>query len=163
MNKKLTEREKARGVDPNAPRGISFYSVKSDETRYARTSAQIQGYINSSDRGINASRGQDKGWRLDAEWVKKIRDFKNDEDKMDTLAAKLRLEDGVSPSSIQILHYIYGRQIRAYARRRGENENEFEQKYLKQLSSQPEEPVSEDTKDSSEANKTDKPKTVIKK
>lgn len=142
---KLTEREKARGVDPNAPKGISFYSVKSDELRYAKTGAQIQGYINSSDMGINASRGQDYGWRLSPEWVKRIRDFRNDEDKMDTLAAKLRLEDGAYPSDIQILTHIYSKQLRAYARSKGENENQFEQKYLDQLSEKPQTAKKEDT------------------
>lgn len=140
-----TERQEARGIDPNAPKGIEFYSVKSDEARFAKSSAQIQAYINSSDIGINASRGQDYGWRLGAEWVKKIRNFKDDEDKMDTLAAKLRLEDGVMPTNIQILLYIYGRQLRSYARSRGENENQFEEKYLKAIS-QTQEPVAETVK-----------------
>lgn len=131
--KKQPTREEMRGIDPNAPKGVSFYNTKSGETRYAKSSAQIQAYVNSSNMGINASRGQDYGWKLGAEWVKRIRRFREDEDKMDTLAAKLRLDDGVSPSDMQIILYIYGRQIRAYARRKGENEETFEQQYLQDV------------------------------
>jgi hypothetical protein len=101
------------------PEGIAFFSVKTGETFYCKLEPTIQAMINSSDMGINASRGQDFGWRLAPEWVKKVRDFRNDETKVDSLAARLRLEDGVSPSTTQILYYIYGREVRAYLQRLG--------------------------------------------
>lgn len=116
------------------PEGIAFFSVKSGETMYARLEPTIAAFINSSDMGINASRGQDFGWRLDPTWVKKIRAFRNDEDKMDALAAKLRLEDGVSPNTTQILYYIYGRQVRQYLQRLQEEENPFEEQYQQDIS-----------------------------
>lgn len=131
---KQTEREIARGIDPNAPKGVSFYSVETDETRYAKSGAQIQAYINSSNMGINASRGQDFGWRLSPEWVKRIRNFKLDDDKMEALAAKLRLEEGQVPNDIQILHHIYGRQLRAYAQRIKDSQRPYEERYLQQIS-----------------------------
>jgi hypothetical protein len=116
------------------PEGIAFFSIKTGETHYCRLEPTIAAYINSSDMGINASRGQDFGWRLDPEWVKKIRNFRSDEDRMDTLAAKLRLEDGVSPSTTQILYYIYGRQVRQYLQRLREEDAPFEEQYQKDIS-----------------------------
>lgn len=127
------------------PEGIAFYSIKSDETHYCKLEPTIQAYINSSDMGINASRGQDYGWRLAPEWVNKVRDFQADEDKMDTLASKLRLEDGVSPTTIQILLYIYGRQVRSYLQRLREEDAPFAEKYQKNISkgSRPRQPIEE--------------------
>lgn len=143
MNKPLQE-----------PEGIAFFSIKTGETHYARLEPTIQAYLNSSDMGINASRGQDYGWRLAPEWVKKIRNFRDDERKMDTLSAKLRLEDGVEPSTTQILFDIYGRQVRAYLQRIREEDTPFADKYQEDISSNPRstvkapknEPVVEDVK-----------------
>lgn len=116
------------------PEGIAFFSIKTGETMHARLEPTIAAFINSSDMGINASRGQDYGWRLDPEWVKKIRAFRADEDAMDRLAAKLRLEDGQSPSTTQILYYIYGRQVRAYLQRLQEEEAPFADQYQRDIS-----------------------------
>ena len=122
------------GVKLKEPEGISFYSIKTGETFYAKLEPTISAMINSSDMGINASRGQDFGWRLHPDWVKKVRDFKRDESKMDTLSAKLRLEEGQTPSTTQILYYIYGRQVRAYIQRLEEEENPFAEEYQKAIS-----------------------------
>lgn len=116
------------------PEGISFYSIRTDETFYAKLEPTIAAMINSSDMGINASRGQDFGWRLAPKWVKLVRDFADDESKMDTLAAKLRLEDGEVPSTTQILNYIYGRQVRDYLRRLKDEESPFADKYAQAIS-----------------------------
>lgn len=118
----------------NRPKGIGFYSVKTGETRYAVLDAQIQGYINSSDLGINASRGQDFGWRLSPEWVKQVRAFRANENKMATLSAKLRLEDDQLPSLTQVLYAIYGQQLRAAQSRAQAEENPFEEEYLQNIS-----------------------------
>lgn len=138
------------------PEGIGFYNIKSDETHYAKLEPTIQAYINSSDMGINASRDQDFGWRLEPKWVKAVRDFQNDEDKMDTLSAKLRLEDGVSPNTIQILLYIYGRQVRAYLQRLRDDDTPYAEKYQQAIARPqrpaPTEPVMDPiTEDVSEA------------
>ena len=119
------------------PEGITFFSVKTGETMYGRLEPTIAAFINSSDMGINASRGQDYGWRLHPDWVKKVRAFRADEDSMDRLAAKLRLEDGVSPNTTQILYYMYGRQVRQYLQRLQEEENPFEQQYQEEISTNP--------------------------
>ena len=117
------------------PEGIAFFSVKTGETFHCKLEPTIQAMINSSDMGINASRGQDFGWRLAPEWVKKVRDFRNDETKVDSLAARLRLDDGVSPSTTQILYYIYGREVRAYLQRLQEEDAPFEEQYQSEISS----------------------------
>ncbi len=128
--------------DDNTPKGIGFYSVQTGETRYAQLDAQIQGYLNSSDLGINASRGQDFGWRLSADWVKKVRAFRADETKMSTLAAKLRLEDDQLPNLTQILYAIYGEQVRGERSRAQERDKPFEQEYLQAIGN-PETPQSD--------------------
>lgn len=115
------------------PKGVEFYSIRTGETHYCKLGATISAYINSSDMGVNASRGQDYGWRLGAKWVKKVRAFRRDEDKMDTLAAKLRLEDGVSPTTTQILYYLYGREVRAYLQRLRDNDAPFEEEYQRSI------------------------------
>jgi len=115
------------------PEGISFFSIRTGETFYAKLEPTIAAMINSSDMGINASRGQDFGWRLAPKWVKLVRDFADDESKMDTLAAKLRLEDGEVPSTTQILNYIYGRQVRDYLRRLKDEEAPFADKYAQDI------------------------------
>lgn len=117
-------------MENELPKGIGFFSVQTGETRYAQLDAQIQAYINSSDLGINASRGQDFGWRLSPEWVKKVRAFRADENKMTTLAARLRLDDDQLPSLTQVLYAIYGQQLRIARSRAQEKENPFEQDYL---------------------------------
>lgn len=119
------------------PAGIAFYSIKTGETFHAKLEPVIAGLINSSDMGINASRGQDFGWRLAADWVKKVKDFSRNETKMDTLAAKLRLEDGVTPSTIQILYYIYGREVRKYLQKLEDDDTPFAQEYQEAIAEQP--------------------------
>jgi hypothetical protein len=127
------------------PKGIGFYSVETGETRYAQLDAQIQAYINSSDLGINASRGQDFGWRLSPDWVKMVRAFRADETKMDNLAAKLRLEDDQLPSLTQILYAIYGQQLRVAKSHAQGKEKPFEQDYLSAIGE--EEPAQSDPLD----------------
>lgn len=137
------------------PKGIGFYSINTGETRYAQLDAQIQAYINSSDLGINASRGQDFGWRLSPDWVKMVRAFRADETKMDNLAAKLRLEDDQLPSLTQILYALYGQQLRAAKSANRAKEKPFEQEYLSAIGD--DEPVTVDPLDrydeNGEANK----------
>lgn len=120
-------------MEDNRPKGIEFFNIKSGDTHYCRLEATIQAYINSSDMGINASRGQDFGWRLAPSWIKLVRDFRKDENKMANLGAKLRLEEDQSPSLIQILYAIYGAQLRAARLAAQEDENPFEEEYLQQI------------------------------
>lgn len=116
--------------NPQEPQGVAFFSVKSRETRYAKMEAQIQGYLNSSDMGINASRGQDYGWRLHPDWVKKVRAFRRDETKMSALQAR---NGGQKVTVPQVLYAIYGEQLRAYAEQVEEDGDPYEQEYLEAI------------------------------
>lgn len=114
------------------PKGIGFYNVKSGETRYAKSTAQIQGYINSSDMGINASRGQDFNWRLDPEWVKKVKAYRRNGTRMALLAAK---NGGKSPTTVQILYAAYAGEVRQAREMVDEDDKPFEEEYLQNISS----------------------------
>jgi len=109
------------------PEGIVFFNVKSGERAYAKLEAQIQAYINSSDMGVNASRGQDFGWKLDAEWVKKVRAFRENSNKMEFLLSK---NGGQTPTTPQILYAIYGEQLRRYEQQQEDESSPFEDEYL---------------------------------
>lgn len=117
------------------PRGIGFFNIKSGETLYAKLEPQIQAFINSSDMGINASKGQDFSWRLDPEWVKKVKAFRKDEAKMDALVTR---NGGQKPTTTQILYTIYGGQVRAAQERAEEDSTPFEEEYLADISSKSE-------------------------
>ena len=147
--------------EDNEPKGIGFFNIKSGETHYAKMEAQIQGYLNSSDMGINASRGQDFGWRLEPEWVKRVKDFRRNETKMELLTAR---NGGQKVTTVQILYAIYGEQIRAAQEQNDENDAPFEEKYLSDISSKPEprsepaiKPVTEDDLDDFDVPEEDAP------
>ncbi len=121
-------------MDDNQPKGIGFYNIKSGETHYARLEAQIQAYINSSDMGINASRDQDFGWRLEPNWVKAVKAFRRDESRMRDLLART---GGQKVTTVNILYAIYGEQLRVAQEQAEENEAPFEQEYLQNIADKP--------------------------
>lgn len=125
----VAEREKQEG-----PKGVPFINIKSGETLYARLEPQIMAFINSSDMGINASRGQDFKWRLASEWVHKVKAFRRNESKMEVIATR---NGGKSPTTTQILFAIYGEQIRAAKERAEENESPYEQQYQSDIADRP--------------------------
>lgn len=112
------------------PEGIAFYSVKTGETHYGKLEPTIAAYINSSDMGINASRGQDFGWRLAPEWVKRVRAFRRDATKMQILTAN---NSGQKPTTVNILYYLYNEDLRAYQEELEEHENPFENQYREDI------------------------------
>lgn len=122
-------------MDDNQPKGIGFFNIKTGDTHYAKMEAQIQAYLNSSDMGINASRGQDMGWRLEPEWVKKVKAFRQNETKMEVLVTR---NGGQKPTTPQILYAIYGEQLRAAQERADEESAPFEEQYLSDISTKPE-------------------------
>jgi hypothetical protein len=113
------------------PQGIAFFNVKSGDTHYAKLEPTIAAYINSSDMGINASRGQDFGWKLAPEWVKKVREFRRNTLQMSILTAA---NGGQKPSTVQVLYHLYGEELRAYSEELEEHENPFEEEYQRQIS-----------------------------
>ncbi len=121
-------------MQDNEPKGIGFYNIKDGTTNYAKLEPQIQAYINSSDMGVNASRGQDYGWRLEPEWVKKVKAFRRDETKMGVLVAR---NGGQKVTTTQILYAIYGEQLRAAEERAEDESSPFEEQYLQDISNKP--------------------------
>ena len=121
-------------MEDNQPKGVPFFRISTGETLYAKTDPQIQGFINSSDMGINASRGQDFKWRLAPEWVKKVRAFRKDEVKMERLTEK---NGGKKVTTAQVLYAVYGEQLRAASERAEEEEDPFEEQYLEDISNKP--------------------------
>lgn len=119
-------------VQIQEPEGIKFFSIRTGETHFGKLEPTISAYINSSDLGINASRGQDYGWRLHPEWVKKIRDFRKDRSQMSILTAK---NGGQKPTLTQILYYMYGEQLQQFFEAQEDNENPYEEAYAEALSS----------------------------
>lgn len=124
------------------PKGIPFYSVKTDETHYCKLEPTIQAYINSSDMGINASRGQDFGWRLAPDWVKRVKAFRRDAMQMALLTSK---NEGRKPNTVQILYYMYGQELSAFHEEQDENENPFEEQYQRDISTGANQNASEPT------------------
>lgn len=112
------------------PEGITFYSIRTGETHYGKLEPTIQAYINSGDMGINASRGQDFGWRLHPDWVKKVRDFKKDSLQMSILTQR---NEGQKPTTVNILYYLYGQQLAEYFESMEENENPYEEEYNRMI------------------------------
>jgi hypothetical protein len=130
-------------MSDNTPKGIGFFNIKTGETHYARLEPQVQAFINSSDLGINASRGQDFGWRLEPSWVKAVKAFRRNETKMEVITNR---NGGKSPTTTQILYAIYGEQLRAAAARAEDESAPFEQEYLQEINSKTEEKPSTKSK-----------------
>lgn len=130
--------------DSQKTQGVPFFNLRSGETHYAKLEPQIQAFINSSDMGINASRGQDFKWRLAPEWVKKIKEFRRDETKMGMLTAR---NGGQQITTPQILYAIYGEQVRAAADRADEEATPYEAQYQKEIADEPKAPKAEEPED----------------
>ena len=113
------------------PQGVPFFSIKTGETHYCKLEPTIAAYINSSDMGINASRGQDYGWKLGAEWVKRIRDFKRNQTQVSILTAK---NGGQKPTTVQILYYLYAEELAAYYESQEEFDSPYADQYQKDIS-----------------------------
>lgn len=117
------------------PQGIPFFNIKSGETHYCKLEPTIQAYINSSDMGINASRDQDFGWRLGKDWVKAVKAFRRNEQKMQFLISR---NSGQKVTTTQILYAIYGEQVRAFEQVQEDEAAPFEEEYLKAIAEKPE-------------------------
>lgn len=116
------------------PKGIAFFNIESGDTHYCRLEPTIAAYLNSSDMGINASRGQDFKWRLGADWVKRVREFRRDRMQMQLLS---QMHDGQKPTTVQILYFLYGEDLRAYEEQSDEEGSPFEQQYQQDIADKP--------------------------
>lgn len=70
---------------------ISFVNVKSGEKKTVSTEPQIAAYFNSSNLHVNATVGQDLGWRLAPETVQRMRIIRKNPGKMQEIAATFQL------------------------------------------------------------------------
>lgn len=113
------------------PQGIGFFNINDGTTHFAKLEPTIAAYINSSDMGINASRGQDFGWRLAKEWVQRVRDFRRNTMQMQILTSQ---NSGQKPTTVQILYHLYGEELRAYQEELEEHEHPFEEQYQNDIS-----------------------------
>lgn len=126
----ITKKEE-QATQAEEPKGIGFFNIKTGDTYYAKTEAIIQGFINSSDMGINASKDQDFGWRIHPEWVKAVRSYRANPTKMEALTNR---HNGQTPSEVNILYAIYGEQLRQYEQQLIEHDNPYEEEYLAKIS-----------------------------
>lgn len=85
--------------------GIKFYNINSGELRDAETEPQIAAYWNSSDRGPNATLGQDFGWRLAPETLMELKRVQGDAQTLESIShnKKIAVENLSGPD---ILLYI---------------------------------------------------------
>lgn len=68
-------------------------------------SAQIDAYVNSSNLGVNANKGQDFAWRLTAEVQAEFNEIKSDYSRLEAISKAI----GVAPEDVtdgQILGYM---------------------------------------------------------
>lgn len=61
---------------------IKFFNIRTGKTRKAETEPHISAFWASSDRGPNAHRGQDFGWRLAPETVVELERIQNDSEEL---------------------------------------------------------------------------------
>lgn len=69
--------------------GIKFFNINTNETVTLELQPQIAAFINSSNLGINATRGMDKGWRIAPELAVDVEEFRQDMDKMRKLSDRI--------------------------------------------------------------------------
>ncbi len=80
---------------------IEFFNVKSGERKKVVTEPMISAYYNSSNQHVNATRGQDFGWRLAPATIKRIQDIKRDFNLMNQVASTFRIPlDSISDTDV---------------------------------------------------------------
>lgn len=84
---------------------IKFFNTKTGETRVVDTEPMIAAFFNSSDQHVNSRVGQDFGWKIAPETIKRIREIKSSRQEMNDLAATFQLPlDAISDTDV--LRYI---------------------------------------------------------
>jgi hypothetical protein len=120
---------------------IGFENIKTGEvvtfetiTDRVSRAAQIDAFVNSSNLGVNANKGQDFGWRLLAETQADFDDIKSDANQLNAIAQAT----GVMAENItdgQILAYMVGQEMRSEAAKAVKVENiaQFEDAYRRKV------------------------------
>jgi hypothetical protein len=113
--------------------GIKFYNINSGETRLATTEALITAFYNSSNLHVNAMVGQDFGWRLAPVTVKRMRDIRDDEIKMDRIVSRFRLTEVGEVTDSHILTYMFQEDLRNAAKDEEAKQNAYAKQYEQDL------------------------------
>lgn len=121
---------------------IKFVNIKSgEEVSFEGTadrnlrSAQIDSYVNSSNMGVNANKGQDFAWRLDPEVAAEFDEIKADFSRLETISKAI----GVTPENVtdgQILSYMVSVELSKDSAKRAkvENVSTYEEDYRQKVS-----------------------------
>lgn len=81
---------------------VRFFNEKNGQTVTLTREPQIAAFVNSSNMSINASQGQDFGWRLDAEDVIRIEEMRKDMQTINRIAQ----ERGILAQDLKTQHFI---------------------------------------------------------
>lgn len=111
---------------------ITFFNVKTGEKRTVDTEPLIAAFFNSSDQHVNVQQGQDFGWRIAPETVKRIREIKAN----DTLMAKIAQTFQLVPDAISdtdVLRWISVEDAQAKSAQGQEQESDYTQEYEDQI------------------------------
>lgn len=81
---------------------ITFFNEKTGQVVKLSREPQIAAFINSSDMSINASQGQNKGWKLDVDDKLRIEEMRQDPAIVQRIAQSLSL----NPEDLRTQHFI---------------------------------------------------------
>lgn len=106
---------------------ISFFNVRTGETRKVTTEPMLAAYWNSSDQGPNSHGGQDFGWRLAPETLARMRQVRADRGLMDHIKVSFQLAD--DPKDIDILRWVSLEDARKEAETEQVRESDYTRQY----------------------------------
>lgn len=81
---------------------ITFFNEKSGEVVTLSREPQVTAFINSSEMSINASQGQNMGWKLDVADKLRIEEMRQDP----TIVQRLASERGIAAEDLRTQHFI---------------------------------------------------------
>lgn len=119
---------------------IQFFNIKTGETRTLDPATMdpqfiepaISALFNSGNLHVNATRGQDFGWRIAPSTVKRIRDLKQDQLAITRIAASMQiLPENIADTDI--LTWIVKDDARIEALKNEQAEQDFSQQYEEEL------------------------------
>lgn len=113
---------------------IDFFNIKTGERVSLDNPAHIAAYVNSSDLGINSSRGQDFKWRLAPELKAKVDEMRVDPRSLKEVsqASGVPLENISVTDIVEYLSEVEARE-RRIAQVQIERDPEFASEYEKQV------------------------------
>lgn len=115
--------------------GIKFFNVNSGEEKVCDTEALITAYYNSSNLHVNAMVGQDLGWRLAKETVARMRSIQGDDDQIEKIVRKFRLNDETEVTDSHVLTYIFHEDLKKAQRAEDTKQGAFQRKYEEDIRS----------------------------